>query len=93
VGHTWLIKVCQPEKPCRENRGLWFDCIISIFDITHFSSKLSQAYRGWVMTVRSKLMQVGLATTKQEFLKECEVAPGISQNEFAHLYPGDTVTN
>ena len=23
-------------------------------------------------------MQVGLATTKQEFLKECEVAPGIS---------------
>jgi len=38
-------------------------------------------------------MQVGLATTKQEFLKECEVAPGISQNEFAHLYPGDTVTN
>jgi len=28
-------------------------------------------------------MQVGLATTKQEFLKECEVAPGISQNEFA----------
>ena len=38
-------------------------------------------------------MQVGLATTKQEFLKECEVAPGISQNEFAHPYPCDTVTN
>jgi hypothetical protein len=38
-------------------------------------------------------MQVGLATTKQEFLKECEVAPGISQNEFARPYPGDTVTS
>jgi hypothetical protein len=38
-------------------------------------------------------MQVGLATTKQEFLKACEVAPGISQNELARPYPGDIVTS